>query len=306
MGRHLAVAVGIAMALALTGAVGVSAETRTVRCDRGADLQRAIDRAAPGDRLLIRGTCRGEFLVDKTLTLRGREGARIMGNLHQRLLTITEFPRGKTVTIVGLTLAGGAGCVNHAEANRVIVKRSRITGCIVGLELAGHVDLVIRDSILQHNDLAVFVNFMGNVALIDSIVRENGQGIVAEHARVVRSTIARNETGGLIGRFLTVRDSRIRGNRGGRGGGISVPSGGLTSDVTVEDTVIVRNSAILGGGMYREQRGGLVTTVLRNVIFRGNSADEDGGGLYIEDTNPTLVDVVFEDNRPNDCTGCPN
>jgi hypothetical protein len=73
MRKLSAIAVVLGLLLTLVGAVETDAKSRTVRCDEGADLQRAIDRADSGDTIAIKGVCRGEFVVDgKKLTLKGR------------------------------------------------------------------------------------------------------------------------------------------------------------------------------------------------------------------------------------------
>ena len=73
MRRLFAIALVLGLLLTLVGAVETEAKSRTVRCDKGADLQRAIEQADSGDTITIKGVCRGYFVVDgKKLTLKGR------------------------------------------------------------------------------------------------------------------------------------------------------------------------------------------------------------------------------------------
>jgi hypothetical protein len=45
---------------------------------------------------------------------------------------------------------------------------------------------------------------------------------------------------------------------------------------------------------------------LTNSTLAGNSASSDGGGIFNEAPGTvTLTHVTFENNTPNDCTGCP-
>src|SRR5438309_6093558 len=74
------------------------------------DLQPAIDQAAAGDRIVVRGTCVGAFSVDKDLTLVGHPTPRaptptLQGKDHRgSVLTVAT---GATVSVERLTITGG-------------------------------------------------------------------------------------------------------------------------------------------------------------------------------------------------------
>ncbi len=69
--RKVCAAVSAAMLLSLL-ATTPAAATTVINCKAGADLQAAIGAASPGDTLLIQGTCKGTFVIDKDLNLKGR------------------------------------------------------------------------------------------------------------------------------------------------------------------------------------------------------------------------------------------
>ena len=99
MRKLSAVALVLGLLLALAGATAADARDRTVRCDKGADLQRAIERADAGDTISIKGVCQGQFVVDgKKLTLRGRgwiDGALLVtGTKGPAILRDLGVPRG--------------------------------------------------------------------------------------------------------------------------------------------------------------------------------------------------------------------
>ncbi len=134
-----------------------------------------------------------------------------------------------------------------------------------------------------------------------------------------------NTGGGIETRgALTVMDSTISGNTGGDGGGIDSHLGTLT----VRNSTISGNSAFFSGGGINNSGGtltvynstisdntgvngggGIAThfsytpTAIYNSTISDNTA-VDGGGISTNDT-VMLTHVTFENNTPNDCTGCP-
>jgi fibronectin-binding autotransporter adhesin len=70
------------------------------------NLQAKIDSASPGSTLLIKGTCIGNFTVNKNLTLKGNPSATLDGNDAGSTLTI---PSSRTVQLFALTISGGSG-----------------------------------------------------------------------------------------------------------------------------------------------------------------------------------------------------
>ena len=72
-------------------------------------LQTAVSAAAPWGRLVVRGTCHGETLIDRSLVIDGeqsRQGGRptLDGDDRSRVVTVTQ---GVVVTIRDLTIEGG-------------------------------------------------------------------------------------------------------------------------------------------------------------------------------------------------------
>jgi hypothetical protein len=76
----------------------------------------------------------------------------------------------------------------------------------------------------------------------------------------------------------------------GQGGGMVI-KGGAT--VSVEDAQFIDNSAGYGGGMYVESS----EPTVMNTTFLGNHVNWEGGGMMIEfSLNPKLTNVVFSGN----------
>src|SRR4029077_14086413 len=97
----------VAVALAV-GAGPAAAALATVHCPPygGDSLHAKISAGTPGDTLLIRGTCTGNFTVSKNLTLQGASTAATLdGGGAGTTLTISS---GAIVTVRALTITGGA------------------------------------------------------------------------------------------------------------------------------------------------------------------------------------------------------
>ena len=105
----------------------------------------------------------------------------------------------------------------------------------------------------------------------------------------------------------TLSNVTISGNStGGRGGGIFVRrSNVIITNATINDNF----SGYSGGGIFVSTSGSDVVDVsltLINVTIAGNTAgtgghewDDDGGGLYIYDMTPTMVNSIIWNNQPN-------
>ncbi|MEQ8765314.1 MAG: right-handed parallel beta-helix repeat-containing protein [Planctomycetota bacterium] len=96
----------------------------------------------------------------------------------------------------------------------------------------------------------------------------------------------------LLNGDATARDNVIRANRASgfsAGGGVACQSG----SPTIEGNVLEGNRAAAGAGIFIDGAGGVV---LRNDI-RGNIADSEGGGLFLGDTQASVVLNRIHGNR---------
>jgi nitrous oxidase accessory protein NosD len=109
--RWLAAAI-LAAGLALLTAVPV-AQAATSPCrvrnltqdTYGRSLIRMVERAKDGDRLRVRGTCRGEVIVRHDITIRGMgPSPTLTGRGETRVVRVK---RGAEVTLRGLTIEHG-------------------------------------------------------------------------------------------------------------------------------------------------------------------------------------------------------
>jgi predicted outer membrane repeat protein len=88
---------------------------------------------------------------------------------------------------------------------------------------------------------------------------------------------------------------------GGNANGPSYPNnqgGGMlcNSNTTVRNCTFTGNSAIYGGGIYCGPSYGVTSPTLTNCIFIDNSSEDEGGGLWIGDSDPTVTNCILIGN----------
>jgi predicted outer membrane repeat protein len=257
----------------------------------GANLQEAIDEAAPGDTLRIAGTCHGNFEIERevkgsSLTLLGRvtEGApgpTITADGIGKPLTI----RRVDVTVRDLRITGGAarrrgGGIFTTGALLTLAGTTRVVANTA--EFGGGV-YAPSGSILVQDDVVIARNAAGLGGGIYAQTLLSGAPTVTVSLRdraVVRANVAELKGGGLriYAAGLEIRDDvRIARNVAyGRGGGLAVhgPISSLTGDV-----VVTRNVAARRGGGILVSAGDLILDGAASVT--GNEATVNGGGIYV-------------------------
>jgi hypothetical protein len=174
-------------------------------------LQQAVDAAAAGDTLLVKGTCVGASQIDKDLTLQGvstkQFGAATLdgGSGSDRALFIGAVDR-LTVAIDGLTITHGG------------------SGGILADGLVGSTVSLTHTTVSDNNGSGIEGDF-STVTLTDSTVSGNaGYGIVGDRVSfgLLRTDVTDNGGFGIgCGNcFVSVADSTVSGNGlGGIGSG---------------------------------------------------------------------------------------
>jgi len=158
----------------------------------------------------------------------------------------------------------------------------------------------------------------GNLIIKHSTVSDNqaddteGGGICNFGRLVIKNNSISNNTGAGPGGgggiyntdTLSIQNSIIAGNTAGDGNGGGISNDGGT--ITLKRTAVVGNDAPntnvgwgLGGGIYNTD-----TLTANKSIISGNTAANDGGGIYNDGGTVTLMETTVADNNPNDCVGC--
>ena len=79
-------------------------------------------------------------------------------------------------------------------------------------------------------------------------------------------------------------------------------SNGETSNTIIQGFTITNGYANHGGGMYNDNS----SPTLTNCTFTENSSDEYGGGMYCNGSSPTLTNCTFTNNSADDGGGMVN
>jgi predicted outer membrane repeat protein len=292
MRSFFALAFGLFLLIANPGLEGASSAARPpclVSNERTKDgarsLQAAIDAAASGDTLIIKGSCFGTSLIggaegsitDKDLTLQGVSNkqfgvATLDGNgASDPVLAAASF-EGTHVVINDLTITHGGGLGIFVQGSATLTR-----------------------TIVSANGLSGIDGLYSSISVTDSAIRGNhGAGITGSRTSltVTGSTVSANDGGGLSATTFFVRDSTVSGNggvgmgvgsdgsgsvvnstiSGNRGSGVSLYEG----SIYLESSNVVGNSTSgSGGGINAIFGGGDIT----DSTVTGNTAGENGGGI---------------------------
>lgn len=183
--RKTAILPALLAASLLAGAVPAArAAERSVAAAPGA-LAAAIREAGPGDVLRLGdGRFDGPVVVDRPLTIAGGRDSRIVGPGTGSVIRVTADDvvlTGLAVTGSGTSLATiDSGIVVDRGVRRTVVAGNRIVGNLVGVDVQGGIDTVVRDNVIVgRTDLRRNERGPG-------VYVWNAPGLLVERNRVVR------------------------------------------------------------------------------------------------------------------------
>jgi hypothetical protein len=186
----------------------------------GRALTRAIAAANPGDRLNVFGTCRGNYVVDKSLRIFGNPQATAPTTLDGRgsgrvLTVLPTLTSTVTVTLGRLVVTGGGeGGIEVGEGTIVTLASSTVRGNAatnrIGAGIANGGDLTLNATTVT-----------ANRAALDGGGIYNFGDLTLNSSRLTRNTTG-GGGGGLFNEGTAVLNlSRVTGNTAaGPGGGI--------------------------------------------------------------------------------------
>ena len=262
-------------------------------------IQAAVNAATCATINVAAGTYPEHVTIARNVAIRGEgQGSTVVdGGGIGTVVTIA----GGTVMIMDVTIQNGV--------------HDRLVSDGLGGGIANFGMLTIRNSTITGNSAGIgggIVNF-GTAIVMNSTIAGNSAVISGGINNDVGTLTIRNSTiagngadngGGIQNNAgtLTVENSTIDGNSADIGGGIR--NAGVGAIATLTNSTLIGNTAdFVGGGISNESVGTIAT--LTNSTLIGNTAGSDGGGIYNTDgATVTLTRVTFENNTPNDCTGC--
>jgi hypothetical protein len=301
--RRRAVVAGAVALLAGAGALAgpstaAAAPPVTVDCS-SASLQTAIDNAAPGTRLLVIGTCTGQFTIGKNLSLLGQGRSGAVLDASGALWSLQVNP-GAMVSVSNLTITGadGQGIDNRGTLS--------LTGSTVsdnrgfdggGIDNSG--SLTVRASTVTRNTASFGA---GGIASIDR------PELPTPRLTVQDSTVSDNygeygaggiSSGGDVS--MTLSNTRVTGNTSRTGAG-GILAGGET---TLNDSTVSGNTTQFNGGgifvnIFADDGN---TLTLNNTTISGNTAGQSGGGIANFFSAPVVLRrSTVTNNTPDNCS----
>lgn len=214
---------GLAIAVPLAAASGpVLAADLAVNCDAGEKITPAVDRAVPGDRVVVSGTCKETIFIrpNKTsITLDGQGKATIEGPppaqaAGNRPDSFVIFVMGQRIKIEGFTITGGYNGIHLSGPAGAEIANNTIRGAGAGgIHMdKGSIGLIYGNTI--ENNKLFGINLMENTfarigyrfptlpQLEANRIRNNeGDGIVLSRqsgASVMGNEISNNTGTGVV------------------------------------------------------------------------------------------------------------
>jgi hypothetical protein len=222
-----------------------------------------------GTTLAITGTCTGTFELTHTLTLTGSGGAELNGH---EAGTVLKVDSGNTVTVIGLTITGGAAFEGGGIDNEgtLTVSQGTISGdtAVFAGGIANRAVLTLENTVVSGNGFSLDTGAgagvlnRGSATVNNSTISGNGNPEGPVHPAF---------GGGIynLEGTLKLTNSTVSGNSAGFGGGLR-----SSAPATVINSTISDNTAPEGAG------GGIDSEALLNVdasTISGNSAPVAGG-----------------------------
>jgi nitrous oxidase accessory protein NosD len=177
-------------------------------------LGTAIAEADPGDAVKVIGTCHGNFVISKDLTLQGRPSAEhadtLDGDLSGIVLSV-PFGVAANVTISDLTITGGSGAgISWYQGVMTIANTHVINNAGTGIGRFGGGGAIIENSVVSGNSATSGGGIWNSIG---------GSGMTISNSLVSNNT-ATFFGGGIFNRGqLAISDSTISNNVAGTDGG---------------------------------------------------------------------------------------
>jgi hypothetical protein len=156
----------------------------TVRCDSGQSINHALNRAKPGETIVVQGTCHERVVITKPVTLDGGGSAVIDGGGVASLQAVAPEFDG-LIVITGVTNVNLVGLsVQNAAANGIVAARGAA--------------VVLRNVTTENNALTGLLVIDNSTAeAIDCVTRSNRLGfdVVTSSSLILKGTFTSTNNG---------------------------------------------------------------------------------------------------------------
>lgn len=299
-------------------------------------LQDQIDRANPGERIVIRGgTYDGDLIIDKPLVLAGIGRPLLRGSGHGSVVRI----RANSVVVEGFDIDGrGTGDLGrdtsgvHVTARHVAIRDCRIRGTLFGIYLRESDDAVVEANTIDgipgrpageigsgiHVWNSQRFRLAGNTIMRTRdgfYIQASGHGRVTGNRatdlryglhymfsddNVFEDNIFERGAAGaalMFSKRLTFRRNRFVNNRGFASVGLLLKA---CEDVTAEDNLIADNArGIFLEGSYRNRfmRNVIAMSDMALVIYDSSGANRFEGNAFFGNLSPLSLSGRRTDTR---------
>ena len=255
------------------------------------DLQAAIDAAKPGEAIQVpSGVYRGNFVIDKSLTLAGVDWPILDGNNQGHVIEINQAP---DVTMRGLALRDGGDRLDKENAGiavdqspRLVVENNRLENTLFGIYIKDSEQSRIAYNVIGAKELevpargdSIRVWYSANTEVIGNRV-DQGRDVVLwyNNGAIIRGNVITNGRYGL--HFMYCDDNLVEDNwiEGNSVGAFLMYSRRLT----LRRNVFASNRGPSGYGIGLKDMDGVEAT---DNLFSGNRV-----GMYF-DNSPWSIDV---------------
>jgi len=261
--------VAVPILAAQVAAGPLAAVERTVPAAPGA-LARAVAEALPGDTLILSpGRHSGPVTLDRAIVLDGRRSAMVEGNSEGSVIVVT----GQDVTIRGLEIRGSgsdhqqidAGVQIRASARRTLVEGNRFVENLVGVDIHGASDSVVRANVvigrrdrrLNDRGNGVYIWNAPGTVVEGNDFRFGRDGIFSNASK--RGTYRNNLFRDLrfAVHYMYTNDSEISGN-------VSIGN-------HLGYALMYSNNIVVTGNLsLRDREHGVMLNYANNAVVRGN------------------------------------
>ena len=255
------------------------------------DLQAAIDAARPGDRIEVPpGLYQGNFVIEKPLTLEGRDWPIVDGDNQGNVIEINNAPgvtlRGLVIRSSGAKLEKENAGVAVDKSPHLVVENNRLENTLFGIYIKDSANSRIAGNVIGAKDLdvpargdGIRVWYSQNTEVIGNQV-DRGRDVVLwyNNGAIIRDNIITNGRYGL--HFMYCDDNLIEHNyiEGNSVGAFLMYSRRLT----LRHNVFADNRGPSGYGIGLKDIDGVDAA---ENLFRSNRV-----GIYF-DNSPGSVDV---------------